>query len=30
MQFANLAGTSIFGTGSEWFWAMAQFIVVVV
>jgi hypothetical protein len=30
MQFANLAGTSIFGTGSEWFWAMAQFIVVVI
>lgn len=30
MQLANLEGTAIFGAGSEWFWSMAQFIVVVV
>lgn len=26
----NLEGSAIFGPGSEWFWALAQFIVVVV
>jgi hypothetical protein len=30
MQLANLEGTAIFGAGSEWFWSMAQFFLVVV
>lgn len=28
MSLVNLEGTSIFGAGSEWFWAMAQFVLV--
>ena len=28
MSLVNLDGTSIFGAGSEWFWAMAQFLLV--
>jgi len=28
MTLVNLDGTSIFGAGSEWFWAMAQFVLV--
>ena len=29
MKLINLDGLSLFGPGSEWFWAMAQFILVV-
>ena len=30
MQLVNLQGSAVFGVGSEWFWSMAQFFVVVV
>jgi hypothetical protein len=30
MNLINLEGSAILGPGSEWFWAMAQFVVVVV
>ena len=30
MTIVNLEGSAIFGPGSEWFWSMAQFIVVLV
>lgn len=30
MSLVNLDGTSIFGAGSEWFWSMAQFMLVAV
>ena len=28
MQLVNLEGSAIFGPGSEWFWSMAQFVLV--
>jgi hypothetical protein len=28
VSLVNVNGTAIFGAGSEWFWAMAQFLLV--
>jgi hypothetical protein len=30
VKLFNLEGSAIFGPGSEWFWSMAQFILVAV